>query len=67
MAVLVQGQYWHTRTEVAESDAADKLKLLGVMFHGVQIEQVIEIWEQRIYKDRPEIFELMLVGIELGP
>lgn len=66
MAWLVQGDYWHTRAEVAESDVSDKLRLLGTMFHGVQIEQVIELWEQRIYKDRPEIFELAVMGIELG-
>lgn len=66
MAWLVQGEYWHSLREVAESDATDKIRLLGTVFHGVRIDIVLDLWEQRIYKDRPEVFELALVGIELG-
>lgn len=66
MAWLVQGDYWHSKAEVSSSDVSDKLKLLGVLFHGVRIEEVVELWENKIYSKRPQVFEWALMGIEMG-
>ena len=66
MAWLIQGDYWHNRTEVAASDQSDKLRLIRTQFHGVVIEVVVELWENKVLRNRPEVFELALVGIGLG-
>lgn len=66
MAWLVQGQYWHNRPEVAASDVADKLALVGHYFEHVFIEKALELWERQIYFNRPAVFEMALVGIEIG-
>jgi hypothetical protein len=63
---LINGNYWHSRPEVAESDVVDKLRFLGSTYHGIRIEKVCALWERRVYEDRPQIFELAMVGIELG-
>jgi hypothetical protein len=66
IAILVQGDYWHTRPEVAASDVVDRLRFLGATYHGITIDKVVACWENRIYNDRPQIFELAVLGIELG-
>lgn len=66
MAWMIQGDYWHNRKEVAESDISDKLRLLGTQFHGVIIEKVLELWENKILHQRPQVFEFAIVGVELG-
>lgn len=66
MAWLIQGDYWHNRSEVAESDVSDKLRLIGTQFEGVIIEVVVELWENKVLNARPQIFELALVGIGMG-
>jgi hypothetical protein len=65
-AWLINGIYWHNRPEVAASDVADKLTLIGHYFEHVLIEKVLELWEPHIIHDRPEIFEMALVGLEMG-
>lgn len=66
MAWLIQGEYWHSKSEVSASDIIDKLRLVGSWFHGIYIETVLELWENKIYHNRPEVFEMALMGIEIG-
>jgi hypothetical protein len=66
VAWLVNGDYWHSRPEVAESDITDRLRFLGATYHGIKIEKVVQLWEGRIYRNRPQVFEMGLAGIELG-
>lgn len=66
MAWMANGDYWHNRPEVAISDVADKLALIGHWFEHVLIEVVVDLWENRIVNDRPEVFEMALLGIGLG-
>lgn len=66
MAWLIQGEYWHSKADVSASDEIDKVRLVGTWFHNVYIEAVIEIWEDAIYHKRPEVFDMALMGIEIG-
>ena len=66
MAWLIQGDYWHSKSEVSASDVVDTMKLIGSWFHGIYIEAVVELWEHRIYHDRPQVFEMALLGIGIG-
>jgi hypothetical protein len=66
MAWLIQGNYWHSKSEVSASDIIDKMKLVGSWFHGIYIEVVVELWENKVYHNRPEVFEMALLGIGLG-
>lgn len=67
LAFLVNGNYWHSRPEVATSDVADIIKLKGSWFHNILIEKVVVIWESQIIRSRPQVFEYALLGIEMGP
>lgn len=66
MAWLCNGDYWHNRPEVAISDVADKLALIGHWFEHTFIEVVVDLWEHRIIHERPLIFEMALLGLGLG-
>jgi hypothetical protein len=66
IAWQINGSYWHNRDEVAASDIIDRMKLLGATYHGIRIDKVCALWENRIYDDRPRIFDWGLQGIELG-
>jgi hypothetical protein len=66
VAWLINGDYWHNRPEVSASDAVDRLRFLGATYHGITIDKVVALWEGRVYDDRPQVFELGLLGIELG-
>jgi hypothetical protein len=66
VAWLIMGDYWHNRPEVSASDAVDRLRFLGATYHGITIDKVVALWEGRVYDDRPQVFELGLLGIELG-
>ena len=58
--------YWHTKPEIMQSDLADRVKLVGQWYQGVRVEQVISIWENRVYDDRNTVLEWALQGIEAG-
>lgn len=63
MVWRVQGTYWHTRPGVQEKDLAQKLRLLGGEFNGMKITEVVDIWEEDIYRNRPGVFHRALAGI----
>lgn len=68
IAILPNGDYWHGKAEVAESDIADKLVLLGQWWQGIRIDVVVFIWEHKLRSrsTRERTLELALEGIEVG-
>ena len=70
IAWLVQGEWHHsasgqaTRNQTGR-DMFARLRLMGAMVNGVRIEMVVELWEQDIYKQRPEIFIHAMSGISI--
>lgn len=65
---FIQGDYWHSRlgNVSIEKNTADKLRTVGQWVNGVRIEKALELWERRIYEQRPNIFVMAMAGIELG-
>lgn len=64
-ALAVQGDYWHSKPAVAQSDELDKISGLGQYVNGQRITKYLGVWESRIYKDRDTVLTLAMVGIEL--
>ena len=67
MALPVQGQYWHTKPDVAASDELDKLAAMGQYVNGFRIDRYVPIWENRLYKDRNMVLSYALANVPLGP
>jgi hypothetical protein len=67
IAIPVQGQYWHSKADVAASDELDKLSALGQLVNGFRIDYYIPIWERRLYSDRKTVISSALGNIDLGP
>lgn len=60
---LIQGDYWHGKHEVIAHDRTALRNLKDVTISGVEILDVVEIWESDIYLHYPRVFELALDGI----
>jgi hypothetical protein len=66
MAWNVQGEYWHRRDSAhGQKDAISNLRMLGQVYKGVRIEQVVELWENDILRKRPMVFLQALQGVGL--
>ncbi len=65
--VAIQGQYWHSRPDVAASDEADKITALGQLVNGMSLTKYLAVWERRIYHERDKVFSLAVGGEEIGP
>lgn len=66
MAWMIQGEYWHDRaTRHGQKDTDVRLRLLGTIYKGVSISDVVELWEKDIYRLRPRVFQYALNGIGL--
>lgn len=66
-AWMIQGKYWHTIHGKREVDAAAKMRMRGADFGSGRIKDVLELWDSRIYKNRPSVFWAALSGQEMGP
>jgi len=64
-AIPIQGDYWHSRPDVAGSDVLDKASAMGQYVNGYRIQQYAQVWESQLYKDRNQVLSLAMVGIEL--
>ena len=62
---LVQGEYWHTLAGRRPHDEVARLRMLGTLIHGAKVNEVIELWEDDIYSQRPRVFWLALAGMEM--
>lgn len=66
LAWQVQGEYWHERqTDHGQKDISVRLRLIGTVYQGVTISDVVSLWEKDIYRMRPRIFQYALNGIGL--
>jgi hypothetical protein len=61
----VQGEYWHSVKLKGDKDRNVNLRMLGQWVDGARIESVVEMWEEDIYRKRPQIFYMALAGIGL--
>lgn len=61
----VQGEYWHSTKLKGDKDQVANLRMLGQVVDGNRIETVVELWEDDIYRKRPQIFYMALAGIGL--
>lgn len=67
IAVLVNGDYWHSLPAQRERDLETKEQVLGQEFQGNVITHGLEIWESTLLGcNRERAVELLLVGIEVG-
>lgn len=46
VAILVQGNYWHTLEGVRQRDLATKIQVIGQELHGLIVQFAVELWEQ---------------------
>jgi hypothetical protein len=67
IAVLVNGDYWHTLPQQIVRDAETKEQVLGQFFEDLVIGQALEIWESTLLScDRERAVDLLLQGVEVG-
>ncbi|MBA2682473.1 MAG: hypothetical protein H0U76_29285 [Ktedonobacteraceae bacterium] len=64
-AIPVDGNYWHSRPDVAASDVLDHASTIGQYVNGQRITRNVPVWESRLYKDRNQVLSLAIVGVEL--
>ena len=62
MAWRIQGEYWHTRADKRQRDFDEVARLLGQYVQGARIEQVVDLWESDVYRRRPWIYQLAMLG-----
>jgi hypothetical protein len=60
----IQGTFWHSYKVNQGQDAGEKLKMIGQTYGGRRIGRVTGVWEQRIYRNRPDVFLQALAGYE---
>lgn len=65
-AWMIQGEYWHSRDGKEEADAADYLRLRGTDFGTGRIQNVLQLWDSAIYRNRPDVFWAAMAGVEMG-
>ena len=63
---FIQGDYWHTQVGTTEKNTADKTIALTQEYAGRQITEALELWENKLYKQRDLVCSMALAGIELG-
>jgi len=67
LAVLVNGDYWHTLPSQVLRDFATKERVTGQYFEDLLIAQTLEVWESTLLScDRERAVDLLLIGIEVG-
>lgn len=68
-ALLIQGQYWHNVPGKAVKDESDRLRLIGSIYNGQPIMDVVFVWERRLMQSNPGrdvVLQNALAGIEQG-
>lgn len=62
---LVQGEYWHSSLQQQERDRYAIEAMQGMVIDGVEVNDVVQLWEDDIYEQRPKVFEWAMQGIGL--
>jgi hypothetical protein len=66
LALLVNGSYWHSGFAQKEQDSSAKIRLIGTNVFGFHIDQVVEVWDTKLYSDRDKTMNAAMAGVELG-
>lgn len=67
LAVLVNGDYWHTLPAQMLRDDRTKEEVVGQSYEGVVISLALSIWESTLLGcNRERAVELLLTGVEVG-
>lgn len=67
LVLEILGDYWHASKRARENDLVRENALLQSTVEGVQVGQVIELWESTLLSaDRDRAIDLALVGIEVA-
>ena len=66
LALLVHGTYWHEGFAKKERDKGSKIRLIGTNVFGFRIDQVVEVWDNRLYTDRERTMNAAMAGVEIG-
>lgn len=65
--IRVMGNYFHTLPGKQEEDEVQKQALLGSMINGSRVNDVVDLWESKIYDcHRERWIRLAVQGIEVG-
>lgn len=63
--IAIQGDYWHSRPDVAQSDEADRISGLGQLVNGQPLRKYLAVWERNLYKNYKKVLDLALTGQEV--
>lgn len=67
LAIQVHGNYWHSKPEVRERDILYNELIIGRVWNGIVITQVVEVWESKLMScDREEVIDKALLGQGMG-
>jgi len=61
----VQGEYWHKGPDVERKDWVQKARLLRLKIGGVPVVAVVDLWENSIYDQYPDVFIKAEMGMEI--
>lgn len=64
-AIRVQGNYWHDQVEQGGLDELRKRLLVGAFVGKYQIDGVVDLWEDDLYRDRETVMTMALAGFQL--
>jgi hypothetical protein len=64
--IAIQGDYWHSRPDVAQSDEADRISGLGQLVNGQPLKKYLAVWEKDLYRDYKKVLNLAVAGQELS-
>jgi hypothetical protein len=64
-ALRIQGSFWHTGYEKEASDNLRKQQIIGSYAGKYQIDGVVDVQEEDLYKDRETVLTLALSGYQL--
>ena len=62
----VQGDYWHTKPGARENDIVGKMQLMGSWVNGLQVRNIVDVWESQLYKRYDFVLTMAMAGIEVG-
>lgn len=65
IVIRVQGEYWHSKRDAKQRDAAAALSMLGAKAGSLTITNVVDAWEDDIYKDVARVLNFAFAGIGL--
>ena len=65
IAIMGQGDYWHSDPQSTIDDASIKTRLKGQYAGGARLETVIEVWESTLYRNVNHVMQMAVQGFEV--